>query len=104
MSDDDSDDLRAQLALEARLTGWQVYRARKRRWSCGVEIPAGCYWAAHWHPDEPLAVAADLAGLERLVAERNPPERSVMRELLGEEAADRHEIAPGRWYLPGTPP
>jgi hypothetical protein len=32
------------------------------------------------------------------------PERSVMRELLGDEEADRYEIAAGRWYLPGTPP
>lgn len=32
------------------------------------------------------------------------PERSVMRELLGDEESDRFEIAPGRWHLPGPPP
>jgi len=100
----DQDDLRAQLALEGRLAGWQVYWAAERRWSRGVEVPAGHYWAAYWHIDEPLVVAADLVELERLVGERTPPERSVMRELLGHADADRFEIAPGRWYLPGTPP
>lgn len=143
-----SDDMRAQLALEGRLTGWQVYRAREARWvapvgdlTAKVEVPAGWCWAAHWHPDEPPVVAADLAELERLVGERTPPEqpcgsamrddldaidaeadavtdehveerlqalladpeRSVMRELIGDDA-DRYEVAPGRWYLPGAPP
>jgi len=87
MSINDRDDVGAQLAVEGRLIGWQVYRTHERRWSRGVEIPA-----------------TDLAELKRLRAERTPPEHSVMRELLGEEAADRHEIAPGRWYLPRTPP
>lgn len=98
------DDVRDQLQVEGRLTGgWQVYRARERRWSRGAEIPAGYFWATHWSLDEPLVVAADLAELERLVGKRTPPERSVMRELLGEDA-DRFEIAPGRWYLPGPTP
>lgn len=106
----DRDDVRAQLALEGRLTGWQVYRAREARLvapvgdlTAKVEVPAGWCWAVHWHPDEPPAVAETLAELERLVGERTPPERSMMREMLGDDA-DRFEVAPGRWYLPGTPP
>lgn len=36
--------------------------------------------------------------------EQEPEQRSVMREMLGDDQADRYEIAPGRFYLPGTPP
>jgi len=150
----DEYDLGAQLELEGRLHGWQVYQAREPRWvapvgdlTAKVEVPAGWCWAAHWHPDELPVVAETLAELEHLVGERtpptepsrpvfrddndfdtveeideavaavadehverrlqellaDPPERSVMRELLGDDA-DRYEVAPGRWYLPGTPP
>lgn len=40
---------------------------------------------------------------ERKHVSDEPEPRSVMRELLGDDA-DRFEVAPGRWYLPGTPP
>jgi hypothetical protein len=105
----DHDDLHAQLAVEGRLAGWQVYRAREPRCARGADIPAGSYWAAHWHPDEPLVIAADLAELERLVGERTPPttptpQRSVMRELLTPDQIRHLEVAEGRWYLPGPTP
>jgi hypothetical protein len=29
---------------------------------------------------------------------------SIMRLLLSHEDAERLEVAPGQWYLPGTPP
>jgi hypothetical protein len=29
---------------------------------------------------------------------------SIMRLLLSDDDAERLEIEPGRWYLPGTPP
>jgi hypothetical protein len=29
---------------------------------------------------------------------------SIMRLLLSDEDAERLEVAPGQWYLPGTPP
>lgn len=29
---------------------------------------------------------------------------SIMRQLLAPEDAERLEIAPGQWYLPGCPP
>ena len=32
------------------------------------------------------------------------PERSIMRELLGEEQARDLEVREGFWLLPGTPP
>jgi hypothetical protein len=31
-------------------------------------------------------------------------DRSVMRELLGEEGSRRFQISEGRWLLPGPPP
>ncbi|MEV0902882.1 hypothetical protein [Actinoplanes sp. NPDC049802] len=36
------------------------------------------------------------------VPEDEPP--SIMRLLLAKDDAERLEITPGRWYLPGTPP
>lgn len=36
--------------------------------------------------------------------EQEPEQRSVMAEMLTPEDVDRYQIAPGRWYLPGTPP
>lgn len=45
-----------ELALEGRLNALQVYRAREARWVAPighlereVEVPAGWYWASHWH-------------------------------------------------------
>jgi len=32
------------------------------------------------------------------------PQPSIMRLLLTDDEAERLEIAPGQWYLPGTPP
>lgn len=72
-----------------------------------VEVPAGWYWASHWHPDEPPAVAETLDELKRLVGERTPPEqprRSLMRELLPADDVERLEQSGGRFFLPGTPP
>lgn len=103
------DDLDLQLALEGRLNGWQVYRARVRRWARGVEVPAGHYWACHWYPDEPAAVAADLDTLEAEIGKRTPPLTprecpSVMRALLTAAEAEELEVADGVWFLPGPPP
>ncbi|MEU4156424.1 hypothetical protein [Actinoplanes sp. NPDC026670] len=36
--------------------------------------------------------------------ELDEPQPSIMRQLLSCEDAERLEIAPGQWYLPGTPP
>jgi hypothetical protein len=36
--------------------------------------------------------------------EQEPEERSVMAEMLTPEEVSEYQIAPGRWYLPGTPP
>jgi hypothetical protein len=55
-----------------------------------------------WEPDASDDEQAEVFRDERL--EREPERRSVMAELLGPEVAARYEIAPGRWYLPGTPP
>lgn len=111
---EEADDLRDQLALEARLSGWQINRTREARWIAAagdmdrrVEVPAGWYWAAHWHPYEPPVVAADLDALEREVAKRNPPaqpRRSIMRELLTPDEIKHLEVSEGRWFLPGPPP
>jgi hypothetical protein len=113
MSINDRDDLRAQSALEGRLPGfWQVYRASEPRRPRDVEVPPGHYWAAFWRWSEPPVVAETLDELERKVLARmetmtepepRPAGRSILRELLGEDA-DRFEVAPGRWYLPGSPP
>lgn len=56
-----------------------------------------------WEPDRARAEqdVAEVFRDEHL--EQEPEPRSIMRELLGDDA-DRYEIAPGRWYLPGTPP
>lgn len=106
--DDRDEDLRAQVALEARLGGrrgfWQVYRARRDRQVNGLTVPAGHYYAVTWRLGEPPAVGASLDELERAVDARPVPQRSIMAELLGPEAARRHQIAPGWWYLPGRPP
>ncbi|GIE79080.1 hypothetical protein Aph02nite_50300 [Actinoplanes philippinensis] len=32
------------------------------------------------------------------------PQPSIMRLLLPPDEVERLEIAPGQWYLPGTPP
>jgi uncharacterized protein YjgD (DUF1641 family) len=37
-------------------------------------------------------------------ARREVGERSIMRELLDPDEADRLEISPGRWLLQGPPP
>lgn len=102
MANDDQDDLRAQLALEARIH-WQVYRAREPRRIGGVEVPAGHYWAAHWDLSEPPAVAATLDDLEREVVRRTP-QRSIMRELLSADEIKHLEVSEGRFFLPGPPP
>ena len=58
-----------------------------------------------WEAGTPVSDRDDLAEVFRDEhLEQEPEERSVMRELLGPEVADLYEIAPGRWYLPGTPP
>ena len=68
---DFSDDLRAQLELEAELGGWQVYRATvSTSWLDRVDIPAGHYYASHWLLSEPPIVAADLETLRTAVLAR----------------------------------
>ncbi|MGK5680171.1 hypothetical protein [Actinoplanes sp. URMC 104] len=37
-------------------------------------------------------------------ARESAPRRSILRELLDEADAERLEVEPGRWFLPGTPP
>jgi hypothetical protein len=50
------------------------------------------------------AMNEDDAQVSEIISDTEEPEqRSIMRELLGDDA-DRYEVAPGRWYLPGTPP
>jgi hypothetical protein len=100
----DQDDLRAQLALEAKLSDWQVHRAHRAVWVHGVEVPAGSYWAEHWRLADPPAVAMTLDELECEVNARTTPGRSIMRELLTGDEIRRFEVGVGRFFLPGPPP
>lgn len=109
-------DVRAQLELEDRLPGWWgVHRVRRQRWIRDVEVPAGSYYAVSVRLSEPPVVAETLEELEWAVVARvlaaepcEPERRSLIRELLagslGPDEVSRLEVAPGRWYLPGTPP
>jgi hypothetical protein len=99
------DDLRAQLRLESRLRGWQVYRVRQARWVRGVKVPAGSYYAVHWRLAEPPVVAGDLVALEAAVnALTEPGRRSIMTEVLPPDQVRQLQVSEGRWFLPGTPP
>ncbi len=89
MTINDRNDVSAQLALEGRLNGWQVYGARTKRCGRGQIVPAGHYWAAHWDPREPLIIAATLDELEigclqrqqEVAAERQWAERSDLSRI-----------------------
>jgi hypothetical protein len=45
----------------------------------------------------------DEQGLSQIEAPEDE-QPSIMRLLMSDEDAERLEIEPGRWYLPGTPP
>jgi len=53
-------------------------------------------------PTPEAGTKLEQAGRKHVSDEPEP--RSVMRELLGDELADRYEIAPGRWHCRGRRP
>lgn len=90
MTINDREDVAAQLALEGRLDGWQVFGTRVPRWGRGRKVPPGSYWASHWDPREPLIVAPTLDELEigvlqrqrEMAAVRPSAERAALGRIL----------------------
>jgi hypothetical protein len=69
--------LRAQLALEARFPGWQVLHAMNDRWVRYVRIPEGSFYAVHDRLGELPLVASDLEQLAARVEQRQEQLRQI---------------------------
>jgi hypothetical protein len=71
--------LRAQLALEARFPGWQVLHAMNDRWVRYVHIPQGSFYAVHDRLSELPLVASDLEQLTGRIQQRQEQLRQIAR-------------------------
>ncbi|GIF44412.1 hypothetical protein Axi01nite_87230 [Actinoplanes xinjiangensis] len=71
--------MRAQLALEARFPGWQVLHAMNDRWVRYVRIPEGSFYAVHDRLGELPLCAPDLEKLAARVEQRQDELRKIAR-------------------------
>jgi hypothetical protein len=62
--------LKAQLAVEARFPGWQVLHTPTERWVRYTKVPKGYFYAVYDRLSEAPLMAADLDGLADLVERR----------------------------------
>jgi hypothetical protein len=69
--------MRAQLALEARFPGWQVLHAMNSRWVRYVHIPEGSFYAVHDQLRELPLFAPDLDQLAARVERRQVELRQI---------------------------
>jgi hypothetical protein len=77
--------LRAQLALEARFPGWQVLHAMNDRWVRYVRIPAGSFYAVHDQLRELPLFAPDLQQLTVRVERREQELRQIAQWVIRSE-------------------